>query len=242
MITDGEWNGNPVWSPDGRRVAFTSNRQGPFYLYQRNIETAGGEEVVLDTPEGKSPNDWSSDGRFILYRDLISYLHFDLMAIPLDGDRKPVPIAHTNSDEREGQFSPDGKWVAYQSNESGRYEIYVQSFPNAAGKTRISAEGGSQVRWRHDAKEIFYVAQDGRLMAAPIRLNSAATTIEPGVPMVLFRPSNPGRVMASNFKAQYAVSRDGQRFLINTVLAEATTSPITLILNWKATAPAGQKQ
>ena len=143
-------------------------------------------------------------------------------------------MVQTPFDERDGQFSPDGKWIAYQSNETGHYEIYVQPFPGpGGGKWQITNDGGVEVRWRHDGREIFYIALDGRLMAMPIRMDSSAPSVEPGTPVALFRPRIASGATLQGFKQQYAVSSDGQRFLVNSLTEEATTSPITLILNWK---------
>src|SRR5213083_2964398 len=111
---------------------------------------------------------------------------WDIWALPLDGDRKPFPVVQTDFEERDGQFSPDGKWIAYQSNESGRFEIHVQPFSGSerqvSGKWQVSTTGGAQVRWRHDGKELFYIALDGRLMAVPIRLASDGQSIEAAAP------------------------------------------------------------
>jgi Tol biopolymer transport system component len=135
------------------------------------------ESLLLATPENKAPVDWSPDGRFLLFRSPGKATGFDLWALPMDGDRKPFPVVQTDFEERDGQFSPDGKWVAYQSNESGRMEIYVQPF-SGGRRELISAGGGAQVRWRHDGKELFYIALDGPLMAfrfdsTPARLRRA---------------------------------------------------------------------
>ena len=150
----------------------------------------------------------------------------------MDGDGKPFPVVQTNFDEQRAQFSPDGNWIAYQSDESGRDEIYVQPFPGPGSKWPISTSGGTQVRWRRDGKELFYVALDGRLMAVPIRIASNAQAPEVGAPVALFAPPLGGAVQQADFRHQYMVSADGQRFLIATVGEEAT-SPITVILNWK---------
>ena len=149
-----------------------------------------------------------------------------------DGDHKPFPVVRTNFEEREGQFSPDGKWIAYQSNESGRFEIYVQPFPGPGGKFQISTNGGAQVRWRHDGKELFYIALDGRLMAVPIQFASNGQAIEPGSPVPLFATHIGGAVRGFD-RQEYIVSPDGQRFLMNTLTEETGSSPITVILNWK---------
>ena len=144
----------------------------------------------------------------------------------------PFPVVQTNFDEQIGQFSPDGSWIAYQSDESGRVEIYVQPFPGPGNKWPISTNGGSQVRWRRDGKELFYVALDGRLMAVPIRVASNGGAPEVGTPVALFAPRLGGAVQQADYRHQYMVSPDGQRFLVATVTEEAT-SPITVILNWK---------
>jgi len=175
--------------------------------------------------------DWTADGRFILFRSNDAAMAYNLWAMPIEGDRKPFPVVQTNFDEPDGQFSPDGKWLAYQSNESGRYEIYVRPFPSPGSTTPISTGGGAQLRWRRDGKELFYVALDGRLMAVPIRLAANGKAIEPGAPLALFA-THLGGAIQPTLKPQYAVSRDGQRFLMNTITEEAGASPITLILNW----------
>ncbi len=137
-------------------------------LYLKSATGAGSEELVLATSQNKSVTDWSVDGGFLLYRSVDPTTGHDLWALPLDGDKKPFPVVRTNSNEPYGQFSPDGKWIAYQSNESGRDEVYVQPFPGPGAKVRISTNGGAQMRWRRDGKELFYIALDGRLMAVPI--------------------------------------------------------------------------
>jgi len=144
-------------------------------------------------------------------------------------ERKPMVVANTSSEERDGQFSPDGRWVAYQSDESGRFEIYVQPFPGSVGKQQISIAGGEQPRWRADGKELFFIAPDAKLMAVTVQTSGGKLVA--GAPAVLFQTKTPGSSSAI-FKAQYAVSRDG-RFLINMPVGESNAAPITLILNWK---------
>ena len=166
-----------------------------------------------------------------MYKENNPRTGWDVWVLPLAGDRKPVPVANTNFDEREGQFSPDVRWIAYQSNESGRGEIYVQPFPGPGAKLQVSTNGGSQVRWRRDGKELFYIAPDNKLMAVPITVAPNGQTLEPGTPVELFPTqiaSNPAG------RQQYAVSSDGQRFLILVEPEGATASPITVILNWAA--------
>jgi len=148
----------------------------------------------------------------------------------MNGDGKPFPVVQTNFDERDAQFSPDGKWIAYQSNESGRFEIYIQPFPGPGSKLQVSTNGGAQVRWGPNGKELFYIALDARLMAVPIRLASNPQTAEPGSPTPLFA-TRVGGALQGLFRQQYDVSSDGARFLMNTITEEAA-SPITVILNW----------
>lgn len=209
----------PIWAPDGTRLVFASNRNradGAFDLYQKSTVAAGTEERLLATGETKIPTDWSSDGRFLLYRSLSPTTGYDIWALPMFGDRKPFPVVQTSFEERDAQFSSDGKWIAYQSNESGRVEIYVQPFPGPGTKTQISTMGGAQVRWRRDGKELFYVALDGRLMVVPIEFPPNSQAVEADRPVALFATRIGGAVQGFD-KQEYIVSHDGQRFLMNTI-------------------------
>lgn len=159
----------------------------------------------------------------------------DLWALPLVGDRKPFAVVQTNFDEMQGQFSPDGRWLAYASNESGQFEIYVRPFPEAGGKWQVSTGGGTQPRWGRNGQELLYVAPDARLMAAPISVIQGA--IDTGTPVALFltRLATGSNVIAVGYNSsvQYAVAPDG-RFLMNINADDAVTSPITIVLNWAA--------
>ena len=159
----------PVWSPDGSRIAFVSYRKGLYDLYQKAI-SAGTEEVLLESNENKNPFDWSSDGRFILYAVQSAKTARDLWALPLDGARKPFVVVQSEFEEVNGRFSPDGHWVAYTSNETGRNEIYVRPFPGPGRSWQVSANGGNNVQWRRDGREVFYLSLDNRLMAVPVTL------------------------------------------------------------------------
>jgi Tol biopolymer transport system component len=231
---DPTWEAFPIWSPDGRRVAFSSDRKGAMELYVKS-STGGGAEELLQPPASlsKAPNDWSRDNRFILYRSVDPATGYDLWALPLEGERQPISIARTNANELNGQFSPDSKWVAYESNESSRPEIYVQPFPGPGEKTQVSTKGGKQVRWRADGKELFYLALDNQLIAVPVHGATGGQGIAFGTPISLFT-ARVSSFLQGTQPHQYAVSSDGQRFLITTLTDEAGTPPITVILNWKA--------
>lgn len=150
--------------------------------------------------------------------------------LPTTGDRRPSPFLDSQFNERLAQFSPDGQWIAYQSDESGRYQIYVRPFPGPGGQWQVSTDGGVTARWGPDGKELFYVAPDGTMMAAPVIAAGAA--IEPGAPVALFHPRIfSGGVSPVGTRWQYDVARDG-RFLINVETGNASVAPITLILNW----------
>lgn len=224
----------PVWSPDGSRVVFMAVRQGADDLYQKPASSAGVEALLLATPQNKWPQDWSPDGRALLYVTLDPQSGYDLWALPLGGDRQPFPVVKTGFNESNGQFSPDGRWVAYQSDESGRKEIYVQSFPGPGGKWQVSASGGEQPRWRRDGRELYYVGPDGLLMAASIAAAAGGPALEVDAPVALFATC---LAPALAFKQEYAVAADG-RFLLNALVGDTTPAPITLILNWR---PGGTK-
>src|SRR5262249_3281535 len=221
------------WSPDGSRVVFQSNRKGVFNLYWKLSSGAGGDDLLLESDQGKIPNDWSSDGRFVLFRSNDPQTGYDLWVLPISGDKKPFPFLKTPFEERDGQFSPDGKWIAYQSNESGRFEIYVQPFAGPGGKFQISSNGGAQPRWNKNGKEIFYVSLDSKMMATPVRLSPDGKSLETGAPAALFPVRIVGGPLLGFNKQQYAVSSDGQRFLVNLAADEDAASPITVIYNWK---------
>jgi dipeptidyl aminopeptidase/acylaminoacyl peptidase len=191
--------------------------------------------LLLATPQNKSATDWSRDGRFILFRNIDPATSHDLWALPLDGNKAPFPVVRTRFTESYGQFSPDGNWIAYQSDESGRAEIYVQPFPAPGTRVRISTSGGAQMRWSDDAKQLFYLAQDGRLMAVPLRRSSQGDAIEPGTPVSLF-DANVGLAvpLQAGYLEAWTMSGDGQRFLMNTIVERASAPPITIILNWRA--------
>ncbi len=217
----------PVWSPDGSRIVFTSNRKGQYDLYVKPSGGAGTEELLLTTGLNLQPRDWSADGRFFLYESLGDQkTGTDLWVLPMAGDRKPYPFLQTSFDELDGHFSPDGKWVAYVSNEAGANQVYVAAFPGPGGKWQISAGGGTRPTWRRDGKEIIYLSADDKLMAAEV--NTKGSNFEVGAVKQLFqaKAQRPGTI--------YDATRDAQRFLVNTSSAQKSTTPVTLVVNWTA--------
>jgi Tol biopolymer transport system component len=212
----------PIWSPDEKRLLFGDNREPKFDLYLKDSD--GGQEQKLIPQEGpdRFPNDWSRDGKYILYERGADLWY---VSIP---DMKPAEFLKATSTLKTARFSPDGKWVAYSSSESGKWEIYVTSFPDAHGKWQVSNAGGTQPRWRGDGKELFYLSPDDKLMAVPVKTGA---NFDAGTPTVLFQAYLRETVAATSEQFFYDVSRDGQKFLINTQLKSAIT-PMSVILNW----------
>ena len=217
---------NPVWSPDANLIVF-SGGEGLLNLYRKVSSGAGNQEALLKSDVSKEATDWSSDGRFIIFTAYGQKTGGDLWILPVSGDAKPYPILETEFEEGEGHFSPDGRWFAYTSNESGRSEVYVQSFPQTGGKWLISTGGGAQPHWRGDGKELFYVAADKTLMGVAV---NATSTFETAAPTPLFKT----RVSSYNAPNRYVVAADGQRFLINCPAEEVSKTPIAVTLNWTA--------
>jgi len=215
---------SPVWSPDGSRIAFHSIRTAGGSLRQRPSSGAATDETLLAGPQ-LLPSDWSPDGGFLAFGKNDSSP--DIWILPMAGDRKPFAFVQTPFAERSGTFSPDGRWMAYHSNETGQPQIYLQPFPSAGGKRMVSINGGEQPVWRADGKELFFLAPDSTVMAAPI---DTARQFEPGVPQALFR-SNASTVSGAR---QFAVSRDGKRILVNARSEASSTTPLTVVVNWLA--------
>jgi Tol biopolymer transport system component/predicted Ser/Thr protein kinase len=228
VTSDAAIDGSPVWSPDGERIGFMSIRGGSPDLYQRSSTGAGTEEPLHASERGKYTNDWSPDGRFLLFRAVDAKSNLELWSLPLGGDRKPTPFLRSPFGVSHGQFSPDGRWVAYTSNESGRWEIFVAPFPGPGGNWRVTSAGGTEPRWRRDGKELFYLAPDGKLMAVEVR---AGATFEAGAPTLLFQTRRRVPVSATDLFS-YDVSPDGQRFLVSTDVGEAASSALTAVFNW----------
>jgi Tol biopolymer transport system component len=222
----------PIWSPDGGHVVFQSSidntsKRG---ITEKAANGVGETEMLWEGV--KFPHDWSPDGRFILFTQRGVKTRLDIWALELAGVKKEYPLLNSAFDEREPQISPDGHWLAYCSDESGNYEIYVQPFTAdgkvGADKRRVSTTGGTQPMWRRDGKEIFFVADDGKLMSASVK--NIGAELEFGAPKALFQTHMQNRYSISH---EYDVSPDGQRFLIGTLIGESKAPP-AVILNWMA--------
>jgi Tol biopolymer transport system component len=221
---------NPVWSPDGKRIAYGRSAENAAAIYVRDAAGAGPEEMILRTQATVWPFDWSPDGNLILYGGSTASGKRELWVVPVRGDHQPRLYLPGEVNQTHAQFSPDGRFVAYDSAETGRSEIYVQQYPAAGGKWQISAQGGVQPRWRRDGKELFYIALDQQLMAVDVQTGPVFSN---GLPRALFNTRLMGGSGGTSFR--YAVSPDGRRFLVNALSGEGLGSePITVVLNWRA--------
>lgn len=229
----------PVWSPDGKRIVWTSGRHGALDLYEKAASGAGQDKLLLKSDNNKVPSDWSKDGRFILYSENDPKTKNDVWVLPVgesvpgpgetsDGGPKPFAFLRTEADEFGATTSPNGRWLAYVSDESGRYEVYVQSFPGGGSKRQVSTGGGTAPLWRRDGQELFYYASDGKLMAAPVQSGENFAASVP-TPLLEFRAGN-----SNAYFAPYAVTGDGQRFLLNAIVVTEIAGPLTVVVNWTA--------
>jgi serine/threonine protein kinase/Tol biopolymer transport system component len=233
LTFDPEMDHIPSWSPDGTRIVFDSHRTGAGDLYEKAANGSGPEQLLLSWKDGTGMMDWSPDGRFIAFSSGTPSTLGDMWILPLDGDRKPFPYLQTKAREGSGRFSPDGRWMAYVSHESGQPEVYVQAFRGApagtGGKWQVSSGGGGQPAWRRDGRELFYLSgPDARLMAVEVKTGE---TFEAGSPRVLF---DTGLAAARRGpRNDYSASPDGQRFLLR-VPTSAAAEPVQVLVNWPA--------
>jgi eukaryotic-like serine/threonine-protein kinase len=213
-------SGWPVWSPDGKRVAFQSTPDGKPGIYVKDANGAGAEQLLAPGPG--IPSSWSPDGQSILFTENVQAL-----LLPLNGDKKPISAGFLSVfGQSQATISPDGKYLAFSAADSGRTNVYVQAMPPNIGKWQISVDGGAQPRWRRDGKELFFLSQDSEVMAVDV---NPGVTLTAGIPHELFRGSP--YTMAGR---RYDVSADGQRFLMYLPNSAAGNAPITVVMNWWA--------
>jgi serine/threonine protein kinase/Tol biopolymer transport system component len=228
-------NFNPLWSPDGRRVVYGNLRDGRWGIYAISADGAGTEERLLESDRHIEPMDWSRDGQFLIYSLNDPNTGADVWALPLAGRQQPFPVLHSAFNESQPQLSPDGRWLAYDSDQTGRPEVYVSAFPNGAGKWQISTTGGVSARWRADGRELYFMSpgyDNGKMMAVDVR--AEGSSVQPGVPHALFDSGHVAMPHGNAFYPGYAVSADGQRFLIPRREHSAQPLPITVVVNWTA--------
>jgi Tol biopolymer transport system component len=218
---------NPVWSSDGRQIFYQSNNAN---IYSRSTTDGTPEQALLKERTMVYPVAVSPNGSFLLYTRATGP-SVDLWYVSLGADRTPHPFVQTAFQERNGQFSPDGKWVAYEANDAGHFEIYLQPFPGPGDRIQVSTGGGQQVRWARNGSELFYIAADQRLTSVRVTFGANGKLVL-GAPVPLFRTELDRSFMT---RQQYVVSPDGQRFLFNAATDAIDPPSITLILNWKAT-------
>ncbi len=208
-----------AWSPDGSRVVYASNRKGRFDIYQKSVTGAGVEELLFQSDVDKFPQHWSRDGRFLAYATFTAGAGGDVWVLPLQGDRKPVAFLDSRFDESNPRFSPDGRWIAYDSGETGRSEVYISPFPGPGRKWQVSASGGFAPHWRDDGKEVYFTNMEGKILAVEVGASAGGLTLS--APRELFESTE-----------LEDVSRDARRFLLNRIPGAQTSEPLTLVLHW----------
>jgi Tol biopolymer transport system component len=226
-----------AWSRDGSRIILVSDHAGKFGLYEKPVNGEGEEELLLQSDENMVATSWSRDGRFLLYFTIDRKNQNDLWVLPLEGDKKPIPFLRTEFNERDGYFSPDGHWVAYDSDETGREEVYVRAFSadptraasGAGPKWLVSAAGGVEPRWRADGRELYYVALDGKLMAVEV---TTGQVFQAGVPKALFQ--TPVAHPEFGVIGVPDATADGKRFLFEVPADQTAQPPFIVVQNWQS--------
>lgn len=230
-VTTGPKGGTyPVWSPDGRELVFARG-VGDWNLYRKEPRAGATASPLRETVELRGhPQDWSRDGKILLYRT--TGKENALWALPMEQDGPPDLVLKSEFSFWLAQMSPDGRWLAYMSNESGRYEIYVEPFRRPGERVRVSPDGGVRPRWRGDGRELFYASDDGQLMAVDVR--EGPSGLDLGMPEVLFDVDALGAEMLAPWDADYAVTADGQRFLLQMRIEQNVEQRVHVVTNWSS--------
>jgi Tol biopolymer transport system component len=223
-------NSNPIWSPDGDRVAFASDRKAKGVhsdVWVKSIN-GGTEELLLESSDARTPEDWSRNGRFLSFNviPVSGRRNLQIWFADLASGRKSTAFQISALYQNNSRISPDGRWLAFNSDESGRTEVYVVPFPSGTGKWQVSVAGGGLPRWRGDGRELYYLAVDNKIMAAPVQVDSSFRAGSPA-PLFAIHPNLGSDV--------FDVASDGKRFLVNSLPADLSSPPLTLIANWPAT-------
>ncbi|MGH9390393.1 MAG: TolB family protein, partial [Vicinamibacteria bacterium] len=223
-----------IWSPDGTRILFRSNRSGYNDLFVKGADNARPEDLFFEAKGQMIPTQFSQDGSHVLFTSTGVGTSFDVWDLPIES-RRPRAILQTAFDEYQGVLSPDGRFLAYVSEETGLPQVYVQSFPNGEQRVPVSSRGGSEPQWREDGKELFFLRADRMMMAVPISLGP---TFKAAEPTPLFQTRVP--ILANPYRWHYDVSTDGERFLVNTAPASVPPPAIHIVLDWRALLPQGK--
>lgn len=231
LTTDPAWDFGPAWSPDGSKIAFGSIRNGLQRLFQTSADGSEVSELLVESTDAVGGADWSLPQGPIIFQNMSK---LKIGVSPLDRSSSPRLLFRDSFAENDGRLSPDGRWLAYTSNESGTWDVYVRPFPQLDRKWRVSPAGGSRPLWRRDGRELYYVGPDQMLMAAPLTPTDDDLVVHASEPlfklrMINFPPSLP--------RQQYVADAKGSRFLVNTVVAPATPTPITVVMDWNSVLP-----
>jgi hypothetical protein len=229
ITPDPSWNLVPRWSRRGDRIAFGSSRVGASDLYLTRADGTGGDSQVLKTPALTYPTDWLPGDTAIVFDSISGPTAADIYMIPLSGDRTPKALVQTTFSERSGRVSPNGRWLAYVSNESGNPQVYVRPLDTDAGRRQISRGGGSQPRWGRDGKELYFLSETGRIMAVDVTVG--ADTFTASIPVELPVQAEPD---VTGWRYTYDVADNGRRFLLIKSMTRDQPPPITVVVNWFA--------
>jgi Tol biopolymer transport system component len=222
LHSDPVWETQPVWSPDGTTLAYGSDRKGPPDIVAMGMSDGqGGERALVEDPAAQEyPQDFSRNGRYLAYTSTSQWPDWDIWLLPLKGNGRPIPWLRTRSSESSPRFSPDGEWIAYESDESGTSEIYVARTDAAGDKRRLSPAGGQKPRWRADGRELYYIGPGGLVMAVPV------------APGAQFAAGDPSPLFPVEGIEDFDVMADGSRFLVSTPAEKTQESRIRVIVNW----------